>query len=121
MSCAGHLPPALCHPGQPAFLAEVDADILIGAARPRGRRGVTVRLPAGSVLCLYTDGLVERRGQLLDTGMGALTAALTTAAALEPEACCAALMAAMASHSSRADDTALLVLRRDGADRSAPA
>ena len=33
-------------------------------------------LPAGSTLLLYTDGLVERRGEVLDTGLARLGAAL---------------------------------------------
>jgi phosphoserine phosphatase RsbU/P len=117
VSCAGHLPPVRYCPGEPAAVADVAADILIGAVPPATRRSVTISLPPGSVLCLYTDGLVERRDELLDTGIGALAVALTTAAAdaSGSEACCAALMAAMASHHSRADDTALLILRRDGA------
>jgi anti-anti-sigma factor len=60
------------------------------------------------VLCLYTDGLVERRDQPIDQGIAQLRAAVTTA---DPEAGCAAVMAAMAGYSPHTDDIALLILR----------
>jgi hypothetical protein len=60
------------------------------------------------VLCLYTDGLVERRDQPIDQGIAQLRGAVTTA---DPEAACAAVMAAMAGYSTHTDDIALLMLR----------
>jgi serine phosphatase RsbU (regulator of sigma subunit) len=70
---AGHPPPVLLQPGCPAELLD-DHDILFGfaaaAAQPRtDHRRV---LAPGSSLFLYTDGLVERRGTDLDTGVAAL-------------------------------------------------
>jgi serine phosphatase RsbU (regulator of sigma subunit) len=37
---------------------------------------VVVDVPPGSTLVLYTDGLVEQRGEALDVGLEALRAAL---------------------------------------------
>jgi anti-anti-sigma factor len=51
------------------------------------------------VLCLYTDGLVERRDQPIDEGIAHLCAAV---AAGDPEAGCAAVMAAMAGQAPEA-------------------
>jgi sigma-B regulation protein RsbU (phosphoserine phosphatase) len=110
ISCAGHLPPVIARPGQPARPVDVATDILIGADAHRGRRSVTVELPPGAVLCLYTDGLVERRGRFLDDGIADLCRAITVS---EPEAACALAMAAMAAPSPHADDIAMLLLRRD--------
>ena len=85
----------------------------------------TLDFPPGAVLCLYTDGLVERRDQPIDEGIGRLCAAVT---AQDPEAACAAVMAAMAGYSLHTDDIALLMLRRtpgepggSGPDSSQPA
>ena len=39
--------------------------------RPRVQAGQAL-LPAGSLLLLYTDGLIERRGEWLDAGLDRL-------------------------------------------------
>jgi phosphoserine phosphatase RsbU/P len=109
MSCAGHLPPLLAAPGEPTELVKVAADLPIGLAGPRPRREITVPLPPGAVLCLYTDGLVERRDRSLDEGIARLCAAATAA---DPARACAAVMAAMAGYVTHTDDVALLMLRR---------
>jgi putative methionine-R-sulfoxide reductase with GAF domain len=109
MSCAGHLPPLLAPPGQPADVVQVAADLPIGLATPRPRRVITAHFPPGAVLCLYTDGLVERRDRPLDDGIARLCAAATAA---DPERACASAMAAMASYVTHTDDVALLMLRR---------
>ena len=66
-------------------------------------------LPPGGVLCLYTDGLVERRDRSIDDGIARLSAAVTPA---DPEAACAAIMLDMAGYTTHNDDVALLLLRR---------
>ena len=43
-----------------------------------------VHLPAGAMLALYTDGLVERRGEVLDLGLERLRAALSAEAGDHP-------------------------------------
>jgi sigma-B regulation protein RsbU (phosphoserine phosphatase) len=122
---AGHLPPIFARPGQPAVLADVTPDVLIGVSSPKRRQVSTLDFPPGAVLCLYTDGLVERRDQPIDQGIGRLCAAVTAA---EPEAGCVSVMAAMADYSPHTDDVALLMLRRApgepggrGPDSPAPA
>jgi serine phosphatase RsbU (regulator of sigma subunit) len=109
VTSAGHLPPLLAAPGQPAAPAEVFPDLPIGVPAPAPRRVSTLTLPPGAVVCLYTDGLVERRDRPLDDGIARLSAALT---ATDPESACASVMAAMAEYSPREDDMALLILRR---------
>ena len=66
-------------------------------------------VPAGGVLCLYTDGLVERRDRPIDDGIARLAAALT---ATDPETGCALVMGGMADYIPHDDDVALLLLRR---------
>jgi anti-anti-sigma factor len=109
ISSAGHLPPILAHPGQPAVLADVTPDVLIGPPAPRRRHVSTLDFPLGAVLCLYTDGLVERRDQPIDQGIAQLRSAVTTA---DPDTGCVSVMAAMAGYSPHTDDIALLMLRR---------
>jgi sigma-B regulation protein RsbU (phosphoserine phosphatase) len=58
---------------------------------------------------LYTDGLIERRGQTIDDGLDRLCQAVT---AQPPDAACAAVMAAMVGSEPAPDDIALLMVRR---------
>ncbi len=60
-SNAGHPQPVLVLPtGEPHFLAG-DVGIVLGVAPDSPRHDSEVTLPPGSILLLYTDGLVERR------------------------------------------------------------
>jgi phosphoserine phosphatase RsbU/P len=109
MSCAGHLPPLLAEPGRPTQPVGVVADLPIGLSSPAPRRVSTASLPPGAALCLYTDGLVERRDRPIDEGISRLCAA---AAAVAPEDACVSAMGAMSGYIPHADDVALLILRR---------
>jgi sigma-B regulation protein RsbU (phosphoserine phosphatase) len=109
VSSAGHLPPIIAEPGRPAELVEVAQDVLIGLPPLHPRQVTTVEVRPGTLLCLYTDGLVERRDRFLDEGMDRLAAAV---AAGEPESACASVMAAMSHYTPHTDDVALLMLRR---------
>ena len=111
ISCAGHLPPIAALPGQPAAVTDIAGDALLGLAEQGSRQLTTVSFPPGALLCLYTDGLVERRGQPIDDGIARLCAAVSAA---EPEAAAASVMAAMAGTIPYRDDVALLMLRRPG-------
>jgi anti-anti-sigma factor len=119
ISCSGHLPPLIAVPGQPVVPVEVFRDLLIGVPGTAPRRTKTVTVPAGGLLCLYTDGLVERRDRPIDDGIARLSAALT---ATDPETGCALIMGRMAGYTPHDDDVALLLLRRTpvtGSDRDA--
>jgi phosphoserine phosphatase RsbU/P len=105
---AGHLPPILARPGQPAAVADLAPNLLIGVPTPEPRQVSTMDFPPGAVLCLYTDGLVERRDQPIDDGIARLRAAVT---AQDPETACVSVMGAMADYSPHTDDVALLMLR----------
>ena len=109
VALAGHFPPVIARPGQPAELADIRPGALIGAA-PRTRRPVTtVAVPPGAMLCFYTDGLVERPGEVIDEGLDRLCRAVT---AQSPEAACATVMGALVGSEPARDDIALLMIRR---------
>jgi serine phosphatase RsbU (regulator of sigma subunit) len=106
---AGHHPPVIASPERPAELADLPAGLLIGAA-PRARRQVTtVKISPGTLVCFYTDGLIERRGHTIDHGLALLCRAVT---AQPPDTACAAVMAALIGNEPARDDTALLMFRR---------
>jgi serine phosphatase RsbU (regulator of sigma subunit) len=109
ISSAGHLPPVLCTAGGDSFLAEITSDVLIGAPGDFDRHERVIGWPPGAMFVLYTDGLVERRGESIDDGLARLCRALTPG---DPESRCAEVMAAMADANLRSDDIALLVFRR---------
>ncbi|MFY9652925.1 PP2C family protein-serine/threonine phosphatase [Trebonia sp.] len=120
VSSAGHLPPILAAPGGQAGLLPLRPDPPIGTADDLQRRSASFFIPPGALLCCYTDGLVERRGQVLDQGMDTLAATLgklvaaVPAATTEPmaEEACAEIMRALVGSTAAQDDIAVLVLSR---------
>ena len=109
ISLAGHLPPVIALPGQPAELARIARGVMIGAAPAAARPVTTLPVPLGALLCFYTDGLIERPGQLIDDGLDRLR---RTVLAQSPEVVCAAVMGAMVGSEPARDDIALLAIRR---------
>ncbi|HEY0532419.1 MAG TPA: GAF domain-containing SpoIIE family protein phosphatase [Actinoplanes sp.] len=110
VSSAGHLPPVLVAPGRPARLVEIPVDPPLGTGHlRRSRRSTCFDLPEGALLLCYTDGLVERRHQPIDVGLGALTALVT---ADDPEQVCTTAMASLGSDQP-GDDVALLAVHRN--------
>ena len=77
---------------------------------PWARRQVTtVSIAHGAVLCLYTDGLVERREHPLDERLALLCGVVE---AKPPDEVCASVMRALVGGAPARDDVALLMLRR---------
>jgi phosphoserine phosphatase RsbU/P len=108
ISSAGHLPPVIAAPGQHGAMAQIAVDPAIGIADPFHRRVTTLALVPGAVLCLYTDGLVERRDEPIDDGITRLCQAVTPG---PPEEVCVSAMQTLVGHQSPSDDIALLVVR----------
>ena len=106
---AGHFPPVIAYPGRPAELASVPVGLIIGVADPAPRPVTTLPIPPGALLCFYTDGLIERRGELIDDGLARLCQALTPQPADEA---CATVMQALVGSGPARDDVALLMVRR---------
>jgi phosphoserine phosphatase RsbU/P len=109
LSSAGHLPPVLAAPGEPATLVELPVDPPLGVGRHTVRRRTTsIELPPGAVLVCYTDGLVERRDRVIDEGMERLTEIVAPAPA---EALCNLIMSRIGMEQPT-DDVAVLTVRR---------
>lgn len=111
---AGHPPPVL---RDPAGAAEV---LPQPSGAPLGVGGVpfesaTVPVRDGSRLLLFTDGLVESRGQDIDEALGKLVHAFASSSA-ELEAVCSELLAVTGRDSGHDDDVALLVGELAGLD-----
>ncbi len=105
---AGHPSPILAHPGAEARLAAGPPAPPLGVVPELEPSSVTVPVQDGSTLVLYTDGLVERKGETITDGIERLRAAVHDEA---PERLCVELMDTMIGSYVPADDVALLVLR----------
>ncbi|MER6995152.1 SpoIIE family protein phosphatase [Streptomyces sp. NPDC000410] len=78
----------------------------------------TIPLLPGSTAVLYTDGLVERRGEDIDEGVAALESALSGATG-SPQVVCDRLIRSLGVTAEHDDDVAVLVLQhptRTGTD-----
>jgi serine phosphatase RsbU (regulator of sigma subunit)/anti-sigma regulatory factor (Ser/Thr protein kinase) len=73
---AGHPPPLLLHgDGRCEYVAEASGPPL-GVSWAARYAAQELSFPAGSSMLLYTDGLVERRGESIDDGLERLATAL---------------------------------------------
>jgi phosphoserine phosphatase RsbU/P len=106
---AGHLPPILALPGSPAKFLDMEVLPPLGIGPGLRRPPTSATLPPGAVLLFYTDGLVERRYEDIETNLSRLSAIVT---ADEPEAVCSNVMHAMIGSHTPEDDVAVLALRR---------
>ena len=68
LSSAGHLPPLLLD-GERGDFVKLSAEPPIGFPHGESFREATVSVPPGATLVAFTDGLVERRGEILDEGL----------------------------------------------------
>jgi serine phosphatase RsbU (regulator of sigma subunit) len=113
LALAGHLPPVLAAPGRPAAFVDAPVGPPVGYnLGVTGRRSVGVDVPAGSLVALYTDGLVERRGLDLDDRLELLRQAVSPA---PPEAACVRIMTALVGDQPANDDIALLTVLHNSA------
>jgi anti-sigma regulatory factor (Ser/Thr protein kinase)/putative methionine-R-sulfoxide reductase with GAF domain len=116
LSSAGHPPPVLVVPDQPATLVDMPSDLPVGV-RGGVRRRVSIDVPPGALLCFYTDGLVERRDTSLDVGLKRLCEAVVAGPA---ESVCASVMGRLIGDEPPGDDVAVLVLRRQDSGKVGP-
>jgi serine phosphatase RsbU (regulator of sigma subunit) len=117
ISSAGHLPPMFVATGDAeAHLTDVPPDLPLGVDPSALRRSTTVRLPVGSSLALFTDGLVERRTAAADADVDPIDHGLAELArVLRPgsaESACTRVMDHLLAVQAPDDDVALLVLAR---------
>jgi sigma-B regulation protein RsbU (phosphoserine phosphatase) len=108
ISSAGHIPPVIAAPGQRGAMAQIAVDPPIGVTDALVRQVTTLALAPGAVLCLFTDGLVERRDEPIDDGITLLCETVTPG---PPEGVCVSVMQALVGRQYPGDDIALLVLR----------
>ena len=110
MSSAGHPPPVVAYPDGSVALLEQARGLPLGTGIPTKYRQETIELPAGTVLVLYTDGLVERRGRSIDDGLRDLQVAILDAPK-DPDRLLEHILDQVVGTGERGDDIALLAAR----------
>ena len=111
-SSAGHLPPLLVHPdGRVEFLDRATDPPLDARPDPFPRPQASTTYTEGATLVLYTDGLVERRHEDIDTGLGRLADSLSRHRHQDPQTLADAVLLELLPPGGATDDTALVIVR----------
>ncbi|TDC81648.1 hypothetical protein E1292_50525, partial [Nonomuraea deserti] len=108
--------PLLSRSGTPTRVIDTPPGLLLGIDPNAEYATTDVPLPPGSLLTLYTDGLIEKPGLDLDDAIAALAARFTPAPMRTLHSVAESLIQP-ATNEQRPDDIALLLLRnteRDG-------
>jgi serine phosphatase RsbU (regulator of sigma subunit) len=110
-SNAGHPPPMVLRPdGTAALLRAARPNLLLGIDPRTTRIESEVELAPGTTILLYTDGLVERRGRDLGTGLRLLRELLAELAGRPLGELCDEVLARMLPPEPQ-DDVALVAVR----------
>ena len=107
---AGHPPALVIADGSSRFLAHALAPP-VGVSVDGHYEESCSKLPAGATLLLYTDGLVERRGESIQEGLDRLLAETRAHESADLEELCDRVLSGLASHGRSADDVALVAMR----------
>jgi len=109
-ACAGHLPPILAaDDGTYALLPRPSSDLALGVLPHHVTTDITVVLPVGGLLALYTDGCVAVDRDA-DAGTRAFGEALVEARTLKPARAAVAIDRAIFGNRDRADDAAIVTI-----------
>ncbi|CAM5293476.1 MULTISPECIES: PP2C family protein-serine/threonine phosphatase [Streptomyces] len=111
-SSAGHPPPVLVHAdGRVEFLDQATDTPLDARPDPIRRPQAATTYDEGATLALYTDGLIERRREDIDVGLGRLAHALVEHRTAVPEELADAVLLELLPPGGATDDTALVIVR----------
>lgn len=106
---AGHLPLLVLEGSSPRFVIE-DVGPPIGVREDPEYALTTVRVPAKATLLGYTDGLVERKGESIDAGIGRLGVVASGNSGLSLDALVATVVEELTREGTD-DDAAILGVR----------
>lgn len=112
---AGHPPPLVWHPDGSVDVVEGEPGLLLGAG---GEDRTPLRLPfrEGDLMLCYTDGLVERRDEEIETGVKRLAAACRELSRDDDLFTWLADVVLAVRDTRRDDDVAVLAVRRTQGD-----
>jgi len=107
---AGHPPALLVDPDGAPMLLEHQGGLPLGVMAGSEYTSARFRFDAGSALLMYTDGLIERRGESIDDGLRRLAEAGRRAAAGEEASFADRVYRALVDETPLDDDVALLAI-----------
>jgi PAS domain S-box-containing protein len=111
-SNAGHPPPILVHTDGACELLDKATDPPLGAREHHvPRPQASLAYTPGDTLVMYTDGLIERRDEDIDTGLQRLTTALAQDPTLSPDLLADALLDRLGVAGGAPDDIAFVIIR----------
>ncbi|MGW7329286.1 SpoIIE family protein phosphatase [Streptomyces sp. NPDC054840] len=115
LASAGHPPPLLRHPGGATEILNLPAGLLLGIEPGASYTAVEIPFSPGTLLALYTDGLVEAPGRDIEDAIGAVAGRICVAPEHQPLGDLADELIEHARRDGpRPDDIALLLLRTEG-------
>ncbi|MFD8505782.1 SpoIIE family protein phosphatase [Streptomyces sp. NPDC059687] len=114
MARAGHPPPAIVDPQGRVVFPDLPSGTPLGIGLGIPYEAVEMELPEGSLLALYTDGLIESRDHDIEMGMHRLATALTQPSHSLEELCTRATETCPGQAPS--DDITLLLVRTRSLD-----
>jgi anti-sigma regulatory factor (Ser/Thr protein kinase) len=109
MARAGHPPPAIIDPQGRVTFPDLPTGTPLGVGLGGSFEAVELELPEGSLLALYTDGLIETRDHDIDVGMHRLGTALAQPGRSLEDLCTRAVETSPGQAPS--DDVTLLLVR----------
>jgi serine phosphatase RsbU (regulator of sigma subunit) len=105
------MPPIVVHPGRHADILAEHQDPPLAVKRQMPRRNTAVPFPVNSVVLLYTDGLVERRNELVDVGLQRLIERVEGRVHPSMNELCDRVIKRLVSPESQDDDVAMIAAR----------
>ncbi|MEM6106305.1 SpoIIE family protein phosphatase [Mycobacterium sp. 050272] len=113
-SNAGHMPAVLAGPSGNTVLTDARS-VPLAVLRDEPRPQVSRRLPSGSTLMVFTDGLVERKHEALDDGITRAADVLVETRTLPLDAVADAVLRELAPAGGYDDDVAMVIYRHQQA------
>ena len=107
LSAAGHPLPLITSPTTDARLVDAPADPPIGSDAAAPRRATEVAMSEGATIYLFTDGVVERRGEPIDIGIERLRETVIPG---RPHRGCTRIVSHLLTDVQPDDDCAVLAL-----------
>jgi serine phosphatase RsbU (regulator of sigma subunit)/anti-sigma regulatory factor (Ser/Thr protein kinase) len=111
VASAGHPPPLIAPLDGEPELMDLPGSIPLGAARHSSYEDTELELAPGAALILYTDGVVERPGDSLDTGLERLRKVVRAGEDHDLEHLGDAIVGELLPEGALNDDAALLMAR----------